>query len=821
MTATTPKHVRYDVATLKRAADGRWAEILSRLAGIPQEILDGKHHPCPKCGGTDRFRFIDRDAGACYCNRCFNTNNGDGIAALQWARGWTFPQTLTEVSRYLDVELSINGHANGQPKARKKSGAVYATLEAAIKAGILPGLTHDYPGEPKPHVVRTDRYDTFVVLRFDLPTPPGEKQDKTFRPVHSIKLSDGRAAWKLGYPPGKRPVFRRTELEVATNVSLAVVCGGEKATEAAVKLGLLATTNAGGEKAVKQTDWSPLTRFNQVVVSIDNDAAGESHGHLVAVELYRIKPDLSVKVLRLPGLPAKGDIVEWIAAGGTRGQFLALVESTAPVTPEEIATWQNERTQSPLGCATVGGISPLETPAGRTEIANGKRLIAKHGDTLRWCDPWGKWLVWDGKRWAIDQQRAVESQAKGVIQGLWDDLAGFIRSGASGDDAVKAILAFLKASGSAHGIDAMVRLARSETGIPILPAALDTDPWVLNCLNGTLDLRTGVPRPHKRDDYLTKLCPVVYDPGAECPMWLSFLDRIVPDANLRSFLRRAVGMSLTGNVLDHVLLFLYGTGSNGKSTFVNTIHKMMGADYAMKAVPELLILKKNETHPTERADLAGKRFVACIETSEGKRLAESLVKELTGGDPIRARRMREDFWEFDPTHKIWLAANHKPVIKGTDWGIWRRVKLVPFTVPIPDGEQDKGLSAKLLVEAPGILAWAVSGCIERQKDGLGEPEVVQSATAEYRREMDVLGAFLDEECVTGEACLVRAKDLYAAYKHRAETAGEDVMTQTAFGNALTERGFRKDRPDAGPHRKKTVYLGVALGPSGPSEHVEE
>jgi putative DNA primase/helicase len=801
-----------DVASIKQAARNRWPEILSRLGGIPQDILDGKHHPCPKCGGVDRFRFTNRNGdGSLLCNQCFNKGNGDGISALEWLTGQGFGDTIKRLAEYLGIQPSQNGHANGQPKAKKKGGgAVYATLEAAIKVGILPGLTHDYPGEPKPHVVRTDRYDTFVVLRFDLPTPPGKKQDKTFRPVHSIKLSDGRAGWKLGYPPGKRPVFRRKELEVVTDISLAVVCGGEKATEAAVKLGLLATTNAGGEKAVKQTDWSPLTRFNQVVVSIDNDAAGESHGHLVAMELYRIKPDLSVKVLRLPGLPPKGDIVEWIAAGGTRGQFLALVESTAPATPEEIATWQNERTQSSLGCATGGGIAPLETAASRTEIANGKRLIAKHGDTLRWCNPWGKWLTWDGSRWAVDQQRIVESLAKAVIQGLWTDLAGLVRSRSDDDGGVKAILSFLKAGASAHGIDSMIRLARSEAGVPILPDALDCDPWLLNCQNGTLDLRTGELRPHGRQDYLTKLCPVTYDPTAECRVWLSFLDRIVPEANLRSFLRRAVGMSLTGNVKEHVLFFLYGTGSNGKSTFLNQVHKVLGDDYAMKAPPELLMVKKGESHPTERADLAGKRFVACVEAGEGRRLAEALVKELTGGDPIRARRMREDFWQFDPTHKIWLAANHKPVIRGTDWGIWRRIKLIPFIVKIPDEEQDKDLSDKLLTEAAGILHWAVLGCIEWQKDGLGEPEAVRKATAEYRSEMDILGAFMAECCAEGDGIVSAAKDLYAAYQKWAQDSGEDSVTQTAFGMVLSERGYARDRFTSGPYKGKTRWNGIGL-----------
>ena len=333
-----------DVASVKRAARNRWPEILSRLGGIPQDILDGKHHPCPKCGGVDRFRFTNRNGdGSLLCNQCFNKGNGDGISALEWLTGQGFGDTIKRLAEYLGIQPSQNGHANGQPKAKKKGGgAVYATLEAAIKVGILPGLTHDYPGEPKPHVVRTDRYDTFVVLRFDLPTPPGKKQDKTFRPVHSIKLSDGRTAWRWGYPEGKRPLFRRKELAEAIDTSLVVVCAGEKATEVAVKLGLVTTTCAGGERAVDQTDWGPAAAFDEVVVSIDNDPTGQDFGFLATQQMQQVKPDLPVKILLLPDLPPKGDIVEWAQAGGTREKFLELAEATAPVTAEEVARWQQE-----------------------------------------------------------------------------------------------------------------------------------------------------------------------------------------------------------------------------------------------------------------------------------------------------------------------------------------------------------------------------------------------------------------------------------------------------------------------------------------------
>jgi putative DNA primase/helicase len=387
---------------------------------------------------------------------------------------------------------------------------------------------------------------------------------------------------------------------------------------------------------------------------------------------------------------------------------------------------------------------------------------------------------------------------------LWDEVALLAKAPDTGDE-LKDVLRFVKQTGTAHGIDAMLKLVRSEPGIAIAPAALDTDPWAYNVTTGTIDLRTGELRPHRREDRITKLCPVARDPAADCPMWLRVLHDITAgDESLQKYLRKAVGCSLTGDTREHALFFLYGTGENGKSTFINTIQAMMGPDYAMKAPPDLLMVKGNDAHPTERADLSGKRFVACVEASEGKRLAESLVKELTGGDKVRARRMREDFWEFDPTHKIWLAANHKPTIRGTDWGIWRRIKLIPFTVTIPPEKRDKAMPQKLLGELAGILNWALLGCMEWQAEGLGEPQAVASATNDYRRQQDVLAGFLEECCIVASDARARAGNLLAAYR---KWSGDDRMSQRRLGEALTERDF--DSTTIGGYTWRT---GIGLKP---------
>jgi P4 family phage/plasmid primase-like protien len=255
------------------------------------------------------------------------------------------------------------------------------------------------------------------------------------------------------------------------------------------------------------------------------------------------------------------------------------------------------------------------------------------------------------------------------------------------------------------------------------------------------------------------------------------------------YIQRAVGYSLTRRVDEQVLFFLYGTGANGKSTFLSTILALLG-DYGMQAVPEFLLMRHGEQHPTERADLFRKRFVAAMEVESGKRLAESLVKFLTGGERIRARRLYENFWEFDPTHKFWLATNHKPVIRGTDYAIWRRIKTIPFTVKIPEDKKDPRLLDKLKADLPGILRWAVEGCLAWQENGLRDPSDVTEAGHVYQQEMDIIGQFLDECCSIQPARFGVRTQSSVLYQAVCKYSGEP-MTQTAFSERLSERGFTK------------------------------
>jgi putative DNA primase/helicase len=346
-------------------------------------------------------------------------------------------------------------------------------------------------------------------------------------------------------------------------------------------------------------------------------------------------------------------------------------------------------------------------------------------------------------------------------------------------------------SESDRRIAAMISLAQSE--VPIRPELLNADPWLLNCLNGTIDLRTGRLLPHTMEHFITKLAPVNYDPKAGCERWLEFLSRIM-DGNeqLISFLQRAIGYALTGETSEQCLFIFHGSGANGKSTFLQAISSILG-DYSMSTPTETLLVKRRGAIPNDVARLKGARFVIACEADAENRLAESLIKQMTGGDTISARFLHQEWFDFDPTHKVFFGTNHKPVIRGTDYAIWRRIRLVPFEITIPEAERDKALPERLKEEADGIFAWAIQGCLLWKQRGLGAPEEVQEATASYRDEMDILADFLKDRCQESPESEVASRELYEAYTGWCQDNGQEPIGQRAFVSALREKGFKQHR----------------------------
>ncbi len=441
-------------------------------------------------------------------------------------------------------------------------------------------------------------------------------------------------------------------------------------------------------------------------------------------------------------------------------------------------------------------------PLPRTDLGNAERLVKRHGQDLRYCHPWKTYLVWDAQRWRRDDTAEVMRRSKDTVRSIYVEAAA-----CDDDDERSALAGWAKASESAQRLKAMAELARGEEGIPILPSDMDADPYLLNALNGTIDLRTGELLDHDRTNNITKLAPAVYESDADCPTFLTFLEEIQPDPAIRDFLQRMAGYGLTGDTSEQCLFFLHGGGANGKSTFLNVLHDLLG-DYAKEAAPELLTTHGGDRHPTELADLFGARFVTSSEIDDGKRLAEALVKQLTGGDTIKARFMRTDFFQWVPTHKLFLAANHRPIIRGTDHAIWRRIHLIPFEVTIPPERRDKQLAVKLAKERAGILRWAVEGCQLWRRDGLQVPDAVRTATDVYRAEQDVFGDFLAEHCLVEPQAYALSSDLYSTYCKWAEGAGEKTVSQNQMGRALTERGFLRAREETGSRRR--IWRGLRL-----------
>lgn len=435
-----------------------------------------------------------------------------------------------------------------------------------------------------------------------------------------------------------------------------------------------------------------------------------------------------------------------------------------------------------------------------TDTGNARRLIHYHGKHLLYCPTWASWLVWDGSKWARDETSAVGRLAIDTASRIGGEAAGL-----QDPNAIKAINSWAGQSVSAYRLGAMVKVATSLVE-NVKPDSLDGDGWILNVSNGVVDLKTGDLQPHDPSNRVTKQAPVDFDPAASCDQWLTFLDRIMAgDWTLIDWLQRAVGYSLTGDVSEQCFFVLWGSGANGKSTFAQVIGELMG-DYAQAGNAEMLLASKyGNSASCDVAKLRGARMVTASEVGAGRAMAEALVKQLTGGDVISARLLYSNPFEFKPVMKLWLLTNHKPRISGTDNAIWRRVRLVPFTVTIPEPEQDKRLAEKLRAELPGILAWAVRGCLAWQKSGLQAPAAVVNATAAYRAESDLIGQFLEECTEAGVMFQVMAQELYDAYKTWCTNNGEHAVTGTAFGRAMTERGIDRVRTKAG-----NVYKQIKL-----------
>jgi putative DNA primase/helicase len=430
-----------------------------------------------------------------------------------------------------------------------------------------------------------------------------------------------------------------------------------------------------------------------------------------------------------------------------------------------------------------------------SEDALALQFAKDHCEHLRYVAMWSRWLRYDGKLWQFDDTLNVFDLARAICR----------ETAATCNKTTTAT-----ALSSAKTVAAVERLARCDRRIAATVEQWDADPWLLNTPGGVVDLRSGKIGPHRAENYLSKITGVAPDFNCPTDLWLQFLRVVTAEDNdLIAYLQRLCGYSLTGVTNEHILAFLWGTGANGKSTFIDAITRCLG-DYHRTAPIETFTASYSDRHPTDLAGLRGARLVTAVETEEGRRWAESKIKTLTGGDKISARFMRQDFFEYTPQFKLVIAGNHKPGLRSVDEAIRRRFNLIPFAVTIPVGERDKQFGEKLKAEAPGILAWMIEGCLDWQQRGLDPPEAVTVATSAYLEAQDAIAAWIDEECEQYPNAWEGSQKLFAGWRDWATRFGEYPGDMRTFRDRLEARGIFYKRQGHGGQRG---YQGIRLKPS--------
>ncbi len=441
-----------------------------------------------------------------------------------------------------------------------------------------------------------------------------------------------------------------------------------------------------------------------------------------------------------------------------------------------------------------------------TDVWNAKIFFEKYGDSIKYCDALGGWFIWDDTRWKKDDTFQILRLAKNTVKQMYQ------MAKVNND---KSLFHHAVNCESEARLKAMINLVRSEGEVAAISDQFDSDVFLLNCLNGTLNLQTGELRPHNKDDYITRRVKLNYNKNADCPEWRRFLMTIFQGCKqIIDFMQKAVGYSLSGSIKEQCIFILYGIGMNGKSTFLKHIFRILG-DYAMNTPSSTLFEKHNDTIPNDVARLKGVRFVTAVESSKSKAMAEALIKQLTGDDPISARFLYKEFFDFFATFKIFLATNYKPNISGTDKGIWRRIITIPFEKVISEEERDPELDEKLVREYEGILKWAVDGFQLWQTQGLGRPDKVTAATNEYQKESDLIGSFLDERCVIGVDYKVQTSLILKNIQQWAKDNGLRYINRNEFIDYMKRKGFKKDKLTTGGDRGNIFWFGIGLKASEP------
>ncbi len=616
-------------------------------------------------------------------------------------------------------------------------------------------------------------------------------EPKTFRARRPDPARAGEWIWNLQEVkrvPYRLPELRNHAIDNRPDNPI-FINEGEKDVDSVRGVGLAATTTIGGHGQRAQWNQPGFTdpfKGLHVVLIPDNDTAGLEFANCVATALLGVAA--TIKVLKLTGANVK-DAHDWLSAGGTREILLELANQ---------AEWWQQRTEAN---ATEESLEPHKIP--RTELGNAERFLNRHGADVRHCSKSG-WYVWDGKRWKGDSEKDVVEKMKDTVLSIEEEavlLAQRREEGAA--DMSK----WCNTSQTYSRINAALKLACSDPQISLGMGDFDADPMLLNLENGTFDLRTHQLRQHSKGDNITRLSRTNFCAAAECPEFLKFIERILPDADIRAFVQRWFGYCLTGDNGEQRIFIAHGEGANGKSQLLELMRKLVGPDYAMRSIFETF--RRNGKHGETRNDLArfkGIRHVLTSESGEGVELDESLIKEVTGGDAITARFLYGEFFDFVPQFKLTFSTNHKPEIHGTDHAIWRRICLVPFELVIPEREREENIHERLLRdEASGILNWLLVGLRDQQEAGLNPPRKILAATEEYRSEEDIVGQFLRDRCEIGAGFAQQSSELHEAYSKYAEKNGYKALNQKGLNNNLRRKGYKSGHKTSG-----TVWEGLRV-----------
>jgi putative DNA primase/helicase len=635
----------------------------------------------------------------------------------------------------------------------RQAGNLAAARQWAVDGGYLKAANgHDKPAaKPKRSFNIIAEYD-YVDEANQLLYQVVRLEPKAFRQRRPDQ--DQGWTWKMGEV--RRVLYRLPRVIAAIEAGMMIfLVEGEKAVHALERFELVATCAPGGaNKWAKQ--YTDTLAGAHVVILPDNDQPGRDHAATALAKLHRTAA--SIRILPLPGLPDKGDVFDWVEAGGTAQQLIEWVEALPLQEPSAALLADQEPAIDRIG---EGAVAEL--------------FVSRYAERMRFCHTTGDWYYWDEIRWKREKTGLAFNFAHQLAKA----------AAAAESDAVQ------DKAGKANFAAGVERITRTDRQLAVTADKWDANPWLLGTPGGTVDLKTGILRRPLQADYITKITAIAPADTADCPLWRHYLRQVTRDNQpYIRLLQQWIGYSLTGITAEQALLFASGPGGNGKSVFINMVAGML-ADYATTAAMETFISTKNDQHPTEIARLAGARFVSAVETEEGRHWNEVKLKQLTGGDRIAARFMRQDFFEFTPQFKLMIIGNHTPLLHNVNDAMRRRINIAPFDFK-PD-TPDTDLENKLKAEWPAILRWAIDGCLDWQDNGLMRPEVVRTSTHHYFDEQDLLADWIDNFCQRtnqdGQPTYDAFFNLYASWSGFCKTRNEHPGSSKSFSGRLTQRGL--------------------------------